>query len=64
MTLKSKINKDKSYNVGKVFDLSTQKGLQNAERYKNTLHNKYDYVEVKMIGFNKVKITGISNIKI
>ena len=42
----------------RIFDTSTIRGLKSAERYKNTLNNKYESVSVHAIGLNRVQIVG------
>lgn len=42
----------------KVFDTSTLKGLQQAERYKARLENTFCRVTVKPIGLDRVQISG------
>jgi L-rhamnose mutarotase len=40
----------------KIFDLSTTKGLQAAERYKAKLEKQYDEVTTSLIGNDKISI--------
>lgn len=42
----------------KTFDISTIKGLKKAENFQKNLFKEYHYVEIKPIGFDKVKLTG------
>jgi hypothetical protein len=49
--------------VSKVYDISTIKGLRNAEKYKTILENKYDKVETKKLGIDKIVIKGYEWVK-
>ena len=42
----------------RIFDTSTEHGIQSAERYKERLNNKYDHVAVYAIGLYRVQIIG------
>ena len=42
----------------KIFDTSTIKGIEQAERYKARLENKYERVIVTPIGLTRVRIEG------
>lgn len=42
----------------KVFDLSSIKGIRDAERYRARLYRKYDKVGGRMVGFNKMASWG------
>jgi hypothetical protein len=58
---KSFSDKDfKTYREARVFDISNQKGIKAAEKYQWSLYDKYDRIEVKDVGFDRVIITGKS----
>lgn len=62
MKRKSYSDKDfKTYREAKVFNIGDEKGLKKAEKYQWSLYNKYDRIEVRDIGSNRVMITGKSN---
>ena len=42
----------------KIFDTSTIKGIEQAERYKARLENKYERVIVTPIGLTRVRVEG------
>ena len=42
----------------KSFDTSTESGIEEAEKFKEKLENKFDIVETKLIGVDEVLITG------
>lgn len=42
----------------KTFDIHTQKGINDAERYQNKLYKKYDKVKVRIIGNDRILIRG------
>jgi len=42
----------------KSFDTSTKSGIEEAEKFKESLENKFDKVETKIIGIDEVLITG------
>ena len=48
-----------AYRKNKVFDISTNKGLKNAEKYQQKLYKKYDNVRIYIAGLNKVEIYGV-----
>lgn len=42
----------------RIFDTSTLKGLQSAERYQARLYNQYDSVTVRPIGLDRCEVIG------
>jgi hypothetical protein len=42
----------------KIFDISTAKGMQQADRFKAMLNNKYASVTVYTIGLYRVQVVG------
>jgi hypothetical protein len=42
-----------------IFDISTLKGLQQAEKYKATLENTHYGVRTSVVGVNKISIEGV-----
>jgi hypothetical protein len=46
------------WNESKIFDISTEKGLEKAEQYQERLTNKYFKVETELIGVNRLRIRG------
>jgi hypothetical protein len=46
----------RAHQRSRVFDTSTLKGLEAAERYKNQMQEKHNKVDVTTAGFNRVKI--------
>ena len=42
----------------KIFDVSTEKGLTQAEQYKTRLENKYNQVLTQSLGLTRVRIEG------
>jgi len=43
----------------KIFDTSTVKGIQQAERFKARMENLYESVNVYAIGLNQVQIVAL-----
>ena len=43
----------------KKFDISTKKGMQKAEKYKQLLNNKYDKVRIDLVGNDKIIVYGL-----
>jgi hypothetical protein len=42
----------------RVFDISKREGIESAEKYKETLENKYEKVTVTPVGLSRVRIEG------
>jgi len=44
----------------KTFDISTEAGMKNAERFQSKLYKKYSHVKIEPSGYEKVKLIGMN----
>ena len=44
-------------NSGVTFDISTLEGMEKAERFKEKAENRFDEVDVKLVGVDKIQIS-------
>lgn len=47
-----------AYKIKKAFDISSKQGILKAEKFKAKLNNKYNKVNVEVIGIDKIRISG------
>lgn len=47
--------------ISRTFDTSTVHGLNQAERFKARLNDRFDSVTVYAIGLNRVRIVGLNH---
>jgi hypothetical protein len=50
---------NRANHVTRIFDVSTAKGIKDAERFKAKLNNRYESVTVYAIGLYRVQIVGL-----
>lgn len=41
----------------KKFDISTEKGMESAERYKESLYKKHNHVRTEVVGIDKIELS-------